>query len=197
VNSHIAAYGFLTLCFLTPSSSAQNVPATNALRTEVHISVYDDANVPAELLAAAEVQVRRIFQQAGVETLWGNCSQRAESTQPVGCHVVGSTYLMLRILPHAMGAQVRDRNDVLGTATLDEKKWVTTGMPFMTGFSKWRKRGDSRLHFWAMYSHMKSAICSCGRIRIRSAGSCPQDGLVKNCGDFRKESCFLRPMNPR
>jgi len=130
VNSHIAAYGFLTLCFLTPSSSAQNVPATNTLRTEVHISVYDDANVPAELLAAAEVQVRRIFQQAGVETLWGNCSQRAESTQPVGCHVVGSTYLMLRILPHAMGAQVRDRNDVLGTATLDEKKVGYYGYAF-------------------------------------------------------------------
>jgi len=121
VNSHIGVYAVLTLCFLTPSCLAQDAPETNDLRTEVHIAVYDDANVPAELLAAAEVQVRRIFQQAGVETLWRNCSQGAESTQPIGCHVVGSTHLVLRILPRAMGSQVRDRNDVLGTATLDEQ----------------------------------------------------------------------------
>ncbi len=120
MNRHIGLYAVLTLCFLTPSCLAQNA-ATRALRTEVHISVYDDANVPTELLAAAEAQVRRIFQEAGIETLWGNCSQGAENTQPAGCHVVGSTYLVLKILPRAMGAHVRDRTDVLGTATLDEK----------------------------------------------------------------------------
>jgi len=121
VNNHIGVHAVLTLCFLTSSCLAQNPPATKALPTEVHISVYDDANVRTELLAAAEVQVRRIFQQAGIETLWGNCSQGAENIQSAGCHVVGSTYLVLKILPRAMGAQVRDRTDVLGTATLDGK----------------------------------------------------------------------------
>ena len=121
MNSHIGVYAVLTLCFLTPSCLDQTASATKAVLTEVHISVYDDANVPTELLAAAEAQVHRIFQQAGVETLWGNCSEGTENTQPAGCHVVGSTYLVLKILPRAMGMQVRDRTDVLGTATLDEK----------------------------------------------------------------------------
>jgi len=119
LNRRIGVYAVLTLSFLTSSCLARNA-ATKALPMEVHISVYDDANVPPELLAAAEVQVRRIFQQAGVETLWQNCSHGAEDTQPAGCHVVGSTYFVLKILPHAMGAQVRDRSDVLGTTTLDE-----------------------------------------------------------------------------
>jgi hypothetical protein len=58
VNSHIGIYAVLTFCFLIPSGLAQNVTATKALRTEVHISVYNDAGVPTELLAAAEVQVQ-------------------------------------------------------------------------------------------------------------------------------------------
>ena len=72
-------------------------------------------------MAAAEAEVHRIFQQAGMETLWRNCSERVENAQPAGCHVVGSTYLVLKILPSATSVQVRDRVDVLGTATLDEK----------------------------------------------------------------------------
>ncbi len=121
MNSHIGICAVLTLSFLAPSCLAQNVTATRAVKTEVQVSVYDDAIVPPGILAAAEVQVRRIFQHAGVEILWRNCSERAEIVLPAGCHVVGSNHLVLKILPHAMGAQVRDRNDVLGTATLDEQ----------------------------------------------------------------------------
>ena len=197
MNSHIGIYAVLTFCFLIPSGLAQNATATKALRTEVHICVYNDAGVPTELLAAAEVQVHRIFQQAGVETLWGNCSAGAQNTQPAGCHVVGSNYLVLKILPRAMGAQVRDRTDVLGTATLDERGWVSTDTHSTTGFNGWLKSGDLRMHCWAMYLLMKSVTCCCDRILIRSAGLCPQDGLVKNCGDFQKEPCFLRHSNPR
>lgn len=111
----------LTFLFLASSCFAQDAPTTKALSPELHISVQDSANVPPELLAAAEAEVHRIFQQAGVETLWRNCSEKVENTQPAGCHVVGSSYLVLKILPRATSAQLRDRNDVLGTATLDEK----------------------------------------------------------------------------
>jgi hypothetical protein len=121
VNSHIGICAVLTLSFLAPSCLAQNVPATKAVKTDVQVSVYDDATVPPGILAAAEVQVRRIFQHAGVEILWLNCFKRAEIVLPAGCHVIGSNHLVLKILPHAIGAQVRDRNDVLGTATLDEQ----------------------------------------------------------------------------
>jgi len=121
VNRHNGSYALLTLVFLSPSCFAQNAPAKETLSPELHVSVYDYANVSPELLAAAEMQVHRIFRQAGVETVWRNCSDRSENIQPTGCHVIGSTYFVLKILPRAMGAQVRDRTDVLGAATLDEK----------------------------------------------------------------------------
>jgi len=106
---------------MSSSCFAQDAPGTKALRPQLHVSVQDYANVPTELLAAAEAEVHRIFHQAGAETIWRNCSEKLEKTQPAGCHVVGSTYLMLKILPHAMSVQERDRDDVLGSATLDEK----------------------------------------------------------------------------
>ena len=76
MNSHIGIYAVLTILLLPSSSFAQDAQATKALSPEVHISVYDYANVPTELLAAAEAQVHRIFHQAGVETLWRNCSEK-------------------------------------------------------------------------------------------------------------------------
>jgi len=121
VNCRNGIYALLILVFLSSTCFAQNEPAKETLSPELHVSVYDYANVSPELLAAAEMQVHRIFRQAGVETVWRNCSDRSENIQPAGCHVIGSTYFVLKILPRAMGAQVRDRTDVLGTATLDEK----------------------------------------------------------------------------
>ena len=121
MNRQFGICALLTFLFLTSSCFAQDSPATKALGPELHISVQDYANVPTELLAAAELEVHRIFHQAGVEALWRNCSEKLGNMQPAGCHVVGSTYLVLKVLPHAMSAQVRDRVDVLGTATLDEK----------------------------------------------------------------------------
>ena len=121
MNGHNGIYALLTLVFLSSTCFAQNAPAKETLNPELHVSVHDYANVSPELLAAAEMQVHRIFRQAGVQTVWRNCSDRSENIQPAGCHVIGSTYFVLKILPRAMGAQVRDRTDVLGTATLDEK----------------------------------------------------------------------------
>jgi hypothetical protein len=121
VNSYNGIYALFTLVFLSSTCFAQKAPAKETLSPELHVSVYNYANVSPELLAAAEMQVHRIFRQAGVETVWRNCSDRSENIQPAGCHVIGSTYFVLKILPRAMSAQVRDRADVLGTATLDEK----------------------------------------------------------------------------
>jgi hypothetical protein len=93
------------------------------------------------------------------KTLWRNCSEKREKAQAAGCRVVGSTYLVLKILPHAMSVQARDRADVLGTATLDEKGVGFYGYAFYDRFNDWLKAGDFRLHISAMYLRMKSATC--------------------------------------
>jgi hypothetical protein len=55
-----------------------------------------------------------------VETVWLTCSPKLEKTQPAGCYIADSTHLVLKIQRHAISAQVRDRPEVLGIATLDE-----------------------------------------------------------------------------
>lgn len=141
MNNYNGIYAGLTLLLLSSSCFAQNAPSPKAYGPEVHISVYDVASVPTELLAAAEVQVHRIFQHAGVEILWRNCSERAESTQLAGCHVIGSTHIVLKVLPHAMRAQEQNRTDVLGTATLDENGVGYYGYAF---YDRIQQMGEAR-----------------------------------------------------
>jgi hypothetical protein len=95
--------------------------AQDATRTKLNISVYNYASVPAELLLAAEEEARKIFEQAGLETVWLNCSPKIENTQPAGCYITDCTHLVLKLLRHAVNKQVRNRTDILGVATLDEK----------------------------------------------------------------------------
>jgi hypothetical protein len=100
---------------------AQNPRTITSLSPEVSISVHDYAYVPTPLLAAAEDQAREIFRRAGVETVWLNCSSKLEKVEPRSCYFSDSTHLTLKIIPHAMNAQVRNRIDVLGTAYPDEQ----------------------------------------------------------------------------
>ena len=96
-------------------------PAAVPARAEITISVYDYARVSTELLAAAEEDARRVFRQAGVETVWATCLPKLEKIQPSDCYIVDTTHLMLKILPRAISAQARDRSDVLGMALVDGK----------------------------------------------------------------------------
>jgi hypothetical protein len=91
------------------------------LNPDVSISVHDYAGVSTILLAAAENQAREIFREARLETVWVNCSPQLAKLEPRTCYFSDSTHLTLKILPHAMNAQVRNRLDVLGTAYPDEK----------------------------------------------------------------------------
>jgi hypothetical protein len=91
------------------------------LRAEVSISVHDYARVSTSVLVAAEDQAREIFRRAGLETVWRNCSPKLEKHEPESCYFADATHLTLKISPHAMNAQVRDRIDVLGTSYPDEK----------------------------------------------------------------------------
>ena len=112
------------LTFLVATASlgfANDLPAPPASRPEITISVHDYADVPPAQLAAAQTEARRIFRQAGVETVWLTCSPKLEKTEPDGCSLVDATHLVLKILSQGISAQVRDRDDVLGNAILDEK----------------------------------------------------------------------------
>jgi hypothetical protein len=109
----------LTFLAVTPIAFAQNSPSI----PDMTISVHDYADVPTVLLAAAEDQAREIFRHAGLETAWLNCSPKLEleKLEPGSCYFSDTTHLTLKISPHAMNAQFRNRNDVLGTAYPDEK----------------------------------------------------------------------------
>jgi hypothetical protein len=121
VNSKLGTCAVLTSLWFCSPCIAQDPPVTEPSRPNLSVSVHDYANVPTELLAAAEGEAYRIFHQAGVKTVWLNCSPKLEKIQPAGCYTVDSSHLVLKVLRHAISAQVRDRVDVLGIATLDEK----------------------------------------------------------------------------
>jgi len=111
----------LTLLTIASSGIAQAVPTLAPTRPAVTISVYDYAHVPAEFLAAAEGDAGRIFRQGAVETFWINCLPKPEKIELPTCYSVDATHLMMKILPRAINAHVRDRKDVLGDALVDEK----------------------------------------------------------------------------
>jgi hypothetical protein len=111
--------GVMLLVAASPGFS--QIPAAVPRTAEITIFVYDYANVSTGLLAAAEADARRIFRQAGVETVWETCLPKPERVQPSDCYTVDDIHLMLKILPRAISAQARDRSDVLGTALVDEK----------------------------------------------------------------------------
>jgi hypothetical protein len=106
------------ISLLAATSAFSQTPGI-ATKPEVAISVYDYAHVSPKLLVAAEEDARRIFLQAGVDTVWTPCLPKPEKIEAANCYSVNATHLTLKILPRAISAQARDRSDVLGTALLD------------------------------------------------------------------------------
>jgi len=123
VNGIFEACAALTFLTVAPLGFAQTPTPSTSFNPEVSISVHDYAGVPNVLLASAEDQAREIFRRAGLETVWLNCSPQLEKLElePVSCYFSDSLHLTLKISPHAMNAQIRNRLDVLGTAYPDEQ----------------------------------------------------------------------------
>jgi hypothetical protein len=117
VNGIFVTCAVLTFLAVPALAPAQNPPTITSLRPEVSISVHDYADVPTPVLAA-EVQAKEIFQHAGLETVWRNCSPKLEreKLEPGSCYFSDTSHLTLKISPRAMNAKVRDRIEVLGTA---------------------------------------------------------------------------------
>jgi hypothetical protein len=107
-------------------------PAVIGPKPQVAISVYDYAHVPTGLLVAAKEDAQRVFRHAGVETVWTTCLPKPEKAESDGCIAVDANHLILKILPRAIAANVRDRDDVLGTAIVNESGADFTPMSFTT-----------------------------------------------------------------
>jgi hypothetical protein len=97
---------------------AQNSTGENP---QVIVSVYDDAGVLPTVLAQAERKAARIFERAGLDVLWANCSSSAKHVgQDAGLANGGCaqfdwpTRLAMRIVPRSGGPV----NEVFGVAFL-------------------------------------------------------------------------------
>ncbi len=67
---------------------------------------------------------------------------------PQDCQTVDATHLVLKILPHALNAKVRDRSDVLGAAIVDESGSSYYAYVFyerVQGLAKERRLGSALL----------------------------------------------------
>jgi hypothetical protein len=86
--------------------------------------VHDYADVSSDILAKAEAEARRIFQRAGMQTTWLNCSPKLEieKIESANCSLVDSTHLVLKVLQRAKSTQAGMPVDVLGTAVLLEDR---------------------------------------------------------------------------
>jgi len=109
----------IVLSFLTLSAicSAQVPPG-------ITISVHNYADVSDKALEKAEGEARRIFQQAGVRTIWLNCSPKLEEEKrhSANCSLVDDSHLALKILQTVENSRLGESADVLGTAILFENK---------------------------------------------------------------------------
>jgi len=118
---------------------------------QVAVSVYDYAHVSTGLLAAAVEDARRVFRQAGVETVWATCFPKPEKAEPDGCSAVDANHLMLKILTRAIAAPVRERSDVLGAAIVDEKGIGFYAYTFTTVSKESRRSEDLGMLYSEMF----------------------------------------------
>jgi hypothetical protein len=119
--------GLLCLIFLVLMNDAtalgESGPSTPTIATpRVTVTVFDNAKVPPELLAAAEEEARQIFLRAGVDITWLNCSKSLTTqSNVVPCGSIGVGHVVAEILPRANNEQLRFRLEVLGTANITNK----------------------------------------------------------------------------
>lgn len=99
---------FALLFSLLPTTSTNllgKAPARVPASARVTISVYNDAEVPADLLKAAENEASQVFRHAGIEATWLNCRLPAVSEEESqACRETEFPHhLHLRIVPRSLG----------------------------------------------------------------------------------------------
>jgi hypothetical protein len=119
----------LCLIFLVLMNDAtalgESGPSAPTIATpRVTVTVFDNAKVSTEQLAAAEEEARQIFLRAGVDITWLNCSKplATEQSKAAPCGSIGVGHVVAEILPRANNEQLRFRLEVLGTANITNKR---------------------------------------------------------------------------
>ena len=68
---------------------------------QVTVSVYNDAQVPSDILPRAEQQAARIFSRAGFDVTWLNCTHVNSGRGATACNEIDAPgHLALRIIAH-------------------------------------------------------------------------------------------------
>jgi hypothetical protein len=72
--------------------------------SKVTISVYNDAEIPADTLRQAEIEASHVFRQSGIDVKWLNCPLSVEGPDdPVHCVTTDfPEHLHLRIVHHSL-----------------------------------------------------------------------------------------------
>lgn len=96
---NFAGIKFLALGFLT--IARPGFADETATRAQVTINVYNDAQLSIRTLAQAEEEATRIFQKAGIESVWVDCrSLNTDTHRDAECqNPAGPSHLALRIVP--------------------------------------------------------------------------------------------------
>lgn len=80
------------LCSQTEGFSLGNDGGENSQSSvAVYVSVYDDAGVPAPVLAQAEREAGKIYDRAGLNLIWANCPTRNHRAQDALAHAAGQS----------------------------------------------------------------------------------------------------------
>jgi len=116
--SRFKALSLAVVSLVASIAAAARTP--DALAPRVHLSVFNDAGIPADTLAQAATRATAILAQSGVELDWLNCGRPdpADFSPPTTpCSVVAwPHHLSVRIVPRgrSIGA------DIFGQAFLDD-----------------------------------------------------------------------------
>ncbi len=106
-----------------PSKSRRSIPQTVAHPTSgaearLTLRIYNYAALDSASLTASERVAGAILENVGIEAIWVDCptSTRRSQAYPACDSDMGTTDLVLRILPRRMAEKLRRSNDSLGSA---------------------------------------------------------------------------------
>jgi hypothetical protein len=112
-------------CFLLGTAIATSVawayaqsPAAPEQEVKMHVRVYDYADVPPKVIAAAEAQADMIFRDARVDVTWENLAPPKDPSQakPADPDPAGSAGIDLRLARRVESATRMVRHDAMGFA---------------------------------------------------------------------------------
>jgi len=109
--------------------------------TRIRITIHNDAGAPKSVLTQAADEASRIFQKAGVDSVWIVCQHtNAGASSPPDClSRVDLTHVSLRIVPWS--AQLGD--SIFGSAFLSEKGMGVYGDVFYPSAEKLHNNCDA------------------------------------------------------